>query len=651
MRLTRSLLALTVFVLPAATCSPVLTLFDVPATVQAGHEFAVSVWGTDTVSTSGGTVGCVLQLPLGLSITSHVVVQTGSSIVVRDDPTLLSQFTVEPGHYLASFHGYNQNLGAGIAVRMLAPASLPPGSRLKVAIVTQVGGAWSTPQTNFALIGGNQSRPIALVSDPPTMVEAQGLPVLDHVVAGDVDGDGIDELLGLDNGGTNFWTCCWNGASWTATMFPLPTTILNWSCVPGDFDGDGNLDVALCGEVLFGDGLGGWTLGPTLPTGSGVTHVAVGDIDADGLPDIAVTSANGSALVHRSNGDRTFSSWSSGLPTPVPSSSFADQPLLADVTGDGFADLIVQHVFFGGQGLEVWASDGLGGWTMAGLLQPRYRGQFAVGSLSPGASPSVIAVDANSSQPGIRMFSHQGSGTWTSTLYPLGSYADGILLVDFDGDGTSDLLLHESGPNATQLGPGLRLFYTSPGPMFVADTYSGLTGFGLGLQLTSGDFDGDGWPDVAGADNVHSGAFAWLSTRLGAHAFGRGCGAGPIAPTIAAIGAPQLGNPASAVQLAALQPNTWSLLWLGFDNHLATGSIPLPLALGAWGAPDCALLADPLLPRVLFVGASGTATWPVPLPGNPTFHRLSVFAQGATLAPGANPLGMLFSGGLAIRLD
>jgi hypothetical protein len=114
------------------------------------------------------------------------------------------------------------------------------------------------------------------------------------------------------------------------------------SIVAGDFNGDGNLDLAVTNygntvSVLLGNGDGTFQAPLTYTVGSGPASVAVGDFNGDGVPDLAVAnqgSANVSVLL--GNGDGSFQAalnYAVGTaPWPVGAGDF---------NGDGFPDLAV----------------------------------------------------------------------------------------------------------------------------------------------------------------------------------------------------------------------------------------------------------------------------------------------------------------------
>jgi hypothetical protein len=87
---------------------------------------------------------------------------------------------------------------------------------------------------------------------------------------------------------------------------------------------------------------------------------------------------------------------------------------------------------------------------------------------------------------------------------------------------------------------------------------------------------------------------------------------------------------------------------LGF---LVLGLSQLPgIDLGPIGMPGCALYAslDSLQTVPLTVGAPTTV--PLPLPASPALSGVVLQAQGATLTPGATPLGLVSSNGLELLL-
>ncbi len=80
---------------------------------------------------------------------------------------------------------------------------------------------------------------------------------------------------------------------------------------------------------------------------------------------------------------------------------------------------------------------------------------------------------------------------------------------------------------------------------------------------------------------------------------------------------------------------------LGFSNTVSSFG-PLPLDLGAFGAPGCParVSADS---STLLIGAGNTANYSLALPNNPAFQGMKCFLQGFVLDPPANTLGVVTS--------
>jgi hypothetical protein len=80
----------------------------------------------------------------------------------------------------------------------------------------------------------------------------------------------------------------------------------------GDFDGDGNADLAGTAgstmHVYFGDGSGGFEEGPEISVNSSPIAGKSVDIDEDGYDDLIVVNTSGTTSVVLSNGDRSFQS-------------------------------------------------------------------------------------------------------------------------------------------------------------------------------------------------------------------------------------------------------------------------------------------------------------------------------------------------------
>jgi hypothetical protein len=134
------------------------------------------------------------------------------------------------------------------------------------------------------------------------------------IINGDYDNDGdLDiALTGTDDGGTTkrFIIYKNNGGSFTEDSEPMGTNVgVYWgSIINGDYDNDGDLDIALTGTIdgsnerfiiFHNDGTGSFTQNAE-PMGAdtGVTYSSIvnGDYDNDGDLDIALTGYDGADL-------------------------------------------------------------------------------------------------------------------------------------------------------------------------------------------------------------------------------------------------------------------------------------------------------------------------------------------------------------------
>jgi hypothetical protein len=161
--------------------------------------------------------------------------------------------------------------------------------------------------------------------------------------------------------------------------------------VAADFDGNGNLDLAIVNRttnnvtVLLGNGDGTFTPATASPVavGQGPVALAAGDIDGDARPDLAVVNqTDNSVSILLNNGDATFSV-ALNSPLQFNQSKSPTGVAIADFNVDGRADLTVTN----SSDSTVTAFLGLG----SGLFAPGFDL-----ALPASAAPSaIIATDLN----------------------------------------------------------------------------------------------------------------------------------------------------------------------------------------------------------------------------------------------------------------
>src|SRR6185437_11162001 len=160
------------------------------------------------------------------------------------------------------------------------------------------------------------------------------------IAVGDFNKDGKLDVVAAANNGIAVMLGNGTGG-FSTTTYSAGTT--PYAVAVGDFNGDGNLDVAPANEtsndvtVLLGNGTGGFSAAPGSPfsAGSGPDALAVGDFNGDGNLDLAVAIGN-SLNVALLPGDGT-----GRFPSTMNVQALANPSGLAigDFNGDGVPDI------------------------------------------------------------------------------------------------------------------------------------------------------------------------------------------------------------------------------------------------------------------------------------------------------------------------
>ena len=316
--------------------------------------------------------------------------------------------------------------------------------------------------------GNNGSVSVLLGNGDGTFQAAQGYATngfgSSSVAIGDFDGDGNADVVVANQCSTSD---CKSGGSVSVllgngkgklraaqTYSSGANTAL--SVAIADLDRDGHLDLAIANQcqdsscqngvvgVLLGNGDGTFRAAESYASaGYDTDSVAVGDFNGDGNPDLVLASQcqdsscqNGGVSVLLGNGDGTFQaaqSYGSG-------GAQADSVAIADLDGDGIADLVVSNLCHNTD-------------------------------CSTGVVSSLLGT---------------GKGTFRSAhaFDSGGQHAYSVVAGDFDGDGNKDVVVTNADGTAVLLGKGDGTFQTavpySPG----------------GIFISTGDFNGDHQPDV-----------------------------------------------------------------------------------------------------------------------------------------------------------
>ena len=417
---------------------------------------------------------------------------------------------------------YRNNIAALNATTGLATDWNPDADSTVYALA--LSGTTVYTGGEFTQVGGVAAQYLAAIDDPSMVLApvftdiAAGLTGVSTSAAvwGDYDNDGdLDLALTGDTGVEVISRIYHNNRDGTFTDINagLPG-VYRSSVAWGDYDGDGDLDLLLSGgtnpglatRVYRNDGGAFHDINAGLQ-GLWLGSVAWGDYDNDGDLDILLTGATGGgsafSVVYRNDGGGVFSDIGAGLPGVRYSAA-----AWGDYDNDGDLDILLAgNTTEGAPIASIYRNDG-GAFNdiNAGLPGVRYA-SVAWGDYDNDGHLDFALMGWDGVNGYLRVYHNNGDGMFTDANAGLPGWDGGtVAWGDYDNDGDLDLLLSGERESSGTWLPRSCLVYRNDGGGSFAAIDQGLMAVVNG-GAAWGDYDNDGDLDVlltgdAGSESI-----------------------------------------------------------------------------------------------------------------------------------------------------
>jgi hypothetical protein len=337
------------------------------------------------------------------------------------------------------------------------------------AVLVSAGTAWAalTPE------GG----PYAVGTDPYSVSVA------------DFNGDGRPDVATVNGTSSNVSVYLRQpgGGFAQEAGSPVAVGLGPGSAAVGDFNADGLPDLAVAGyqsnsvDVLLRRPGGGFAV-QSIPLGGNPQAIVAGDFDGQGGTDLAASLYGASQVAILVNTGSGFL-----LQQTPPTGTQPSSITSADFNGDGLPDLALVNV--GSNSVSAFVRQPAGTFAAEAPVPVGARpGGIATADFNGDGRPDLANTNYDSGTVTVLLRNAQGSGFDVQAPIPVSAGPAGITAADLDRDGRPDLAV------AANAG-AVEVLHNAGGGAFTRDPVTPLAGAPNGIAAA--DFDGDGRPDLA----------------------------------------------------------------------------------------------------------------------------------------------------------
>lgn len=258
-----------------------------------------------------------------------------------------------------------------------------------------------------------------------------------------------------------------DGSFTTSSKSPFPVEVLphTHGVAAGDFNDDDRVDLVTDSwgndrvEILFGDSLNVFaTPGTFFKVGRHpYQRVRVADVNRDGEADIITTNLEGNnATILLGNGKGNFFQ-PAGSPFACGDAPFG--VAIGDINGDGNPDLAIINSpastggnSKGANGLTILRGDGTGKFTMvkgspfdAGEIPNR----VAIGDINGDSINDIVTSDNGTNK--IYVFLMNQKGVFSQSSVAVGNHPKGVAVADLNHDGKGDIVVCNNADNSISI--------------------------------------------------------------------------------------------------------------------------------------------------------------------------------------------------------